>query len=236
MTLSIIIPTLNEAQGIQRTIEVLKSHLYDASSVEIIVVDAGSMDRTVEIVASLVDQVVVHPEFIGVKYLSLRRGAKLAKGDVLLFLDADCWLPKYFDQLVIDAICGSVVGGAFEFRMKGFRLDFKLLEWLNQIRYRIDKKYFGDQALFCSKEAYMKIGGFPDEPLMETAFLCRELLRIGEMKLIKKSVISSTRRFSQKPYKIFIKDFWIWTRFTFNLSVRSYATDYWKENIRRGNE
>ncbi|MEQ9288901.1 MAG: glycosyltransferase [Cyclobacteriaceae bacterium] len=230
--LSIVIPTLNESSRILDTIRLIREHACDSSRYEIVVIDAGSTDGTVALLEQANVRHEVKPAFKGLKYKSLNYGVSLTVGDTLLFLDADCAVPRFFDQLIVDALKRTrAVGGAFEFRSENRSFAFKLIEIINRVRYRLDGHYFGDQGLFCTKEAFEGAGGYPGEPLMEAAHFCRALRKLGKLHLIKQSLTTSSRRFEQGgPAKVFFKDTIIWLRFLAGLDVKKYAPGYWGEN------
>jgi len=232
MDLSVIIPTLNEAAYIERTLDRIKACISNEYHLEIIIVDAGSKDDTIRRVTGKVDQIHQDQSLAGAKYKSLNQGAKLAKGRVMLFLDADTFLPSNFDYHIVDALNQKdVIGGAFEFAMDGEGMVYRIIEWINRIRYRIDRRYFGDQAIFCSKEIFDKIGGYPEEPIMEAAYLCKAMRAVGKLALIKTPILTSARRFEKgNVFRVFIMDTWIWLQFTLGLNIKRYALAYWKEN------
>ena len=170
----------------------------------------------------------------GFKYKSLNVGAGLAEGSFLFFLDADCLVPKGYDELIKKALnMDDVVGGAFEFQIEqgGFMLFWA--QWFNRTRYRITQNYFGDQGVFCRKETYARIGGYPDQPIMEAAFFCRNLRKIGKLKLINSPVISSVRRFEKGVFSVLLKDALIWVQFLIGMDIKKHAKGYWKENKER---
>lgn len=232
MDLSIIIPTLNEADYIETTIERIRACQSGDISIEIIVVDAGSKDSTIDRVAGKVDQIHQDISLAGAKYKSLNKGAELASGSILLFLDADTLLPENFDLSVKAALKGEkIVGGAFEFGFNRNGVVYRIVEWINRIRYRVDQRYFGDQAIFCTKEIFDQEGGYPKEPIMEAAYFCKGLRSIGKLALIKTPVRTSARRFEQgNVYRVFFKDTWIWIQFTLGLNIKRYALAYWQKN------
>ncbi|SMD32385.1 transferase 2, rSAM/selenodomain-associated [Reichenbachiella faecimaris] len=236
MNISIIIPTLNEANYISQTIDRIRANQSKKSDIEIIVVDAGSRDDTVGLVTQKVNQVYEDSSLAGAKYKSLNQGAKLAKGAVLLFLDADTFLPPNFDKYVEEALSQhGVVGGAFEFGFDRKGIIYRMIQWVNRIRYRVDKRYFGDQGIFCSQKVFEQVGGYPNQPIMEAAYLCKALRKLGQLALIKVPIITSTRRFEQgNIFSVFLKDTWIWIQFTLGLNIKRYALAYWKENENGG--
>ncbi|MFY0599014.1 MAG: glycosyltransferase [Cyclobacteriaceae bacterium] len=231
MKISIIIPTLDEETHIERTITAIELDKHP-SEVEIIVIDAGSCDKTVERTLDLGHVLVVEkPEFKGKKYASLNFGASLATGDVLLFLDADTILPRDF-YIKIRGLLDSdsrVVGGAFEHQFDHANFSLWLIQLINRVRYRISRLYYGDQAIFCRKQAFLEVGGFVEAPIMEAAYLCKSLKTIGKLKLIKHSIKTSSRRFvSGGVWKVFLNDTRIWLRDSLGLDNTAEGQRYWE--------
>ncbi|MFY0652181.1 MAG: TIGR04283 family arsenosugar biosynthesis glycosyltransferase [Cyclobacteriaceae bacterium] len=230
--LSIIIPTLNEEGYILKTLDNIHNMLSGNIGYEIIVVDAGSTDQTVSLAQTNDIRIEVRPEFKGCKYKSLNYGAELSKGEALFFLDADSQLPVQFDQFIQNALDTSqYVGGAFEYKSENRSISFQVIELINRLRYRVDGLYFGDQGIFCKRQSFFEVGGYPDEPIMEASFLCRRLKKVGKLKLIKEPLVTSTRRFeTQGKWRVFFNDMIIWMRFIIGISVEEYGAEYWKLN------
>ena len=229
--LSIIIPTLNEANYITNCLRSIKENAIDLHRLEILVIDSGSSDETI----SLIDpdcKVFHHPELKGSKYRTLNQGAFYAQGKILLFLDADTLVPPGFDQLIFDAVADKkTVGGAFEFAFIEKHPLLKAIQLTNRFRYRVRQSYYGDQGVFVKSSALKKVGGFPPVKIMETALLCRKLKSTGRLKLIRKPSKTSARRFIRGGIlKVYLFDMVIWLRAIFGLPIQHHAPDYWKEN------
>ena len=196
MTLSVIVPTLDEAARIGARLRELAVRAVD----EVIVVDGGSHDGTTEIARAQPGvQVVVAPRGRG---RQLNAGARAARGDVLLFLHADTELPEdvraWVERTLADP---SVVAGAFRVRTVadvGRNWLGPLLR-IADIRSHVTRLPYGDQALFVRREAFERVGGFPDEPLMEDVELVRRLRRIGRVVTVPAYVRASGRRFLRHP-------------------------------------
>lgn len=232
MHLSVIIPTLNEEYYIRGTLDALMAGLIKGTECEVIVVDSGSNDKTLEYLKNRRVISVQKPEFKGFKFKSLNYGASLAKGNVLLFLDADSFLMHGFDEQIDKTLRENVVGGAFEYCSENRSFSFRLVQALNRARYRVDQNYFGDQGIFCTKEAFETVGGYPEEPIMEAAYFCKKLRSLGKLKLIKLPLITSSRRFEKGGiWRVFFKDTWIWIQFLLGLDISRYASKYWQENL-----
>lgn len=232
--ISIIIPTLNEFHFLSRAIEDLIEKADHPESLQIIIVDAGSTDGTLESIKDNKVSTFSKPDFKLKKYESLNFGIQKTEGDILLFLDADTILPKHFDLLIAKKMKASeVVGGAFEFAFENPDWKFKVIEFFNRIRYRFSQLYYGDQAVFCRRDIATKVDGFPKKLLMESAYFCQILKQEGKLELIKSPIRTSKRRFQQHGFfKVCWFDFTMWVRFLLHLSVDEYGEKYWSVNLK----
>uniref|UniRef100_A0A7C3VKT7 4,4'-diaponeurosporenoate glycosyltransferase n=1 Tax=Planktothricoides sp. SpSt-374 TaxID=2282167 RepID=A0A7C3VKT7_9CYAN len=189
--ISIVVPTLNEAAIIKETISQVKKSGRD-TLVEIIVVDGGSRDATMEIASSGGAKVIGSA---GGRACQMNAGAKVAAGDVLLFLHADTRLPDRFDVLVRQTLAtAGVVAGAFELKIDapgwGLRLVEKGVNW----RSRLLAMPYGDQAIFLPASVFWQLGGFRELPIMEDFELVLRLRRLGLMGIAPAPVVTSARR------------------------------------------
>ena len=191
--LSIIVPALNEEAGIAATLRELAT--VRAHGAEVIVVDGGSRDRTVELARPLCDRLIKAPRG---RAAQMNAGASAARGDVLLFLHADTRLPAEADRLVLDGLAASGRGwGRFDVRIEGRHPLFPLIAATMNLRSRLTGIATGDQAMFVEKTAFAAIGGFPDIPLMEDIVLSRRLKRLGRPLCLTARVSTSGRRWEQ---------------------------------------
>ncbi|GAB4244348.1 MAG: TIGR04283 family arsenosugar biosynthesis glycosyltransferase [Ekhidna sp.] len=233
--ISIVIPTLNEASFLTSTIVHLFDMAHSQQQFEVLVIDAGSTDGTLASIKNLGVSMYHRPAFKLKKYQSLNFGIQKARGDILLFLDADTLLPRNFDEMILTKLENpNIVGGAFSMRFDQSDWKLRILAMLNRVRYTIWKNFYGDQAIFCRKEAALTAGGFP-ESLMEASFFCQKLKAHGTMALISKPVTTSSRRFFQYGFfKVFWFDFRMWIRFNLGMEIHSFAHEYWKSNLENG--
>ena len=231
--ISIIIPTLNEEGVLSSTINHTLNAISDKEKLEIIIVDAGSQDNTLSSIEQLPVQSFVKPEFKLKKYKSLNYGAAKATGELILFLDADTLLPHNFDLLIQEELQNkNVFAGAFEFSFQKPDWKLHLLSIVNRIRYRFGNIFYGDQAIWIKREAFNSFGGFPEQPLMETAYFCKALKKHGRLSLIKKPIRTSPRRFQQYGFfAVSWFDLNMFIRFKLGLSVSDYAQKYWSKNL-----
>lgn len=186
--ISIIIPALNEAQTIAATLARLK----DENNLEVIVVDGGSQDDTVDLAASCGAKVV---QSNPCKAVQMNAGASTATGDVLVFLHADTLLPGRFKKHILAALNqDGVAAGAFRLTIDSTTAGIRFIERITYLRSRYLQMPYGDQALFMRKALFEDIGGFPQMPIMEDFILIRRLKRKGKIVLLPESVMTSPRR------------------------------------------
>ena len=234
MLISIVIPTLNEAEQLNAIIAHTKRQAFAPAELEIMVVDAGSTDGTLSTINDNHILQFCKPEYALKKYKSLNYGVEQATSDILLFLDADTLLPKHFDLSIKEALTHThVVGGAFEFSFQKPDWKLRLLTLINRIRYRFGNIYYGDQAIFARRQTLVEIGGVPEEALMEAAYLCRSLRKRGKLKLIKPGIETSPRRFNEYGFfKVAWFDINMFIRFNLGLPVSGFANKYWSKNLK----
>ena len=193
MQLSIILPALNEAEAIANTLAPLQS--VRAHGVEVILVDGGSSDRTRDIAAPLVDRVIDSERG---RAKQMNAGAAVASGDALLFLHADSILPDDGDIQIAQAfIDPRFQWGRFDVSIHGMHVMFPVIAWFMNHRSRSTGIATGDQGIFVTRNAFMKIGGFPDQPLMEDVEICKRLKKISPPACIAKKIITSGRRWEK---------------------------------------
>ncbi|MDF9407650.1 TIGR04283 family arsenosugar biosynthesis glycosyltransferase [Pelotomaculum isophthalicicum JI] len=186
--ISIIIPTYNESKTINETIEHLRH--WD-NILEIIAVDGGSSDGTARLVSPEV-KLINAP--MG-RASQMNAGARLASGEVLLFLHSDTRLPRDFPQQLDQALSDSgVVGGAFKMKIDHPGLFFYLTSLGSNLRAAVTGIYFGDQTIFVRQDVFHKIGGFPSIELMEDWEFSKSMRRVGKTLLLPGPVITSARR------------------------------------------
>lgn len=190
--ISIIIPTFNEAQTITCLLRSLarQQRINDA---EVIIVDGGSEDATRDNVAGFPFARVIQAERGLMKQLDA--GAKAASAPVLWFLHADSTIPR---QSSIDAILellqdSNVLGGCFEFRLRGDDLFYAVISFLVNMRTRLFNRVYGDQGIFCHRDAYMAVGGLLSGHACEDADLYIRLSKKGQMRLLHHTVETSAR-------------------------------------------
>ncbi len=191
--LSIIVPTLNEAHGIEAALARLQA--WRAAGVEVIVVDGGSTDDTVVRAARLADRVLVHGPG---RARQQNRGAQASRGALLLFLHADTILPDAaLDALRGYACAATPLWGRFDVRLAGRHVFLRVIERCMSWRSRITGICTGDQAMFVSRVLFEAVGGFPDLPLMEDVALSALLRRRRWPRCLHDRAVTSSRRWER---------------------------------------
>ena len=195
--ISVIIPTLNEADNIVDTLK----HVQSGENLEIIVVDGGSTDNTVRLAKDMGATVI--QTAIG-RARQMNAGAAAASASLLLFLHADTRLPKKFDlhiRRAMDEV--GVAAGSFELRVDSPIRTFRVIERLANWRSRRMQMPYGDQAIFVSASLFQETGGFRHILIMEDFDLMRRLVKKGRIITLPIAVYTSPRRWMQAGiYKI----------------------------------
>jgi rSAM/selenodomain-associated transferase 2 len=192
--LSVVVPALNEAEGIVATLAPLQE--LRAAGHQVILADGGSRDATVDLARPLVDRVVTGARG---RARQMNAGAAEAREAILLFLHADTLLPAGADRVVLEGLAESGrIWGRFDVRLSGTHPLLRMVEWLINCRSRLSGIATGDQAIFVRREVLDLVGGFPDIPLMEDVALCRRLKRLGRPLCLVSQVVTSSRRWEER--------------------------------------
>eukprot|EP00741_Cyanophora_paradoxa_P004071 tig00000767_g3953.t1 len=214
--LSVIVPCLNEEKNIERTLREARSRAARRDGIEFIVVDGGSSDRTVAVARRCGAQVLTLPPGAPRgRGSQLNFGGSAARGSSVLFLHADTVLPPRWDEDVERALQErSVIVGAFELGIRDdetgsgpapappkpsplFSLGLRGVELAANLRSRLLRMPYGDQALFLRRSTFVEGGGFPKQPLMEDFELVRRLRRRGNVHIVPRKVETSARRWQK---------------------------------------
>lgn len=192
MKISVIIPTLNEAKILRGTLQRLRKGI----NLEIIVVDGGSQDDTVSIAKEYTKNVFLSSPG---RALQMNEGARHAEGDILLFLHADSHISAGGIGKIIPAVIGlPAVGGAFQLAFDTRNVVIRLVGWFANLRARLTRVPYGDQGIFITKNAFQKIGGYPDLPIMEDVELAVRMKKEGKIALLQEKIFTSPRRWEKE--------------------------------------
>lgn len=188
-SVSIIVPVLNESSCIVKSIERITR---DFPGCELIVVDGGSSDNTVELASRYAKVVTSEPG----RALQMNTGAVAASAKVLWFIHADVEVDACALHQIREALENEeVVGGGLSLRFDKRSLGLLYLSWSSNLRAKYFHWIFGDQSLFVRRSVFEAIGQFPDLPIFEDMELSRRLHRSGKLVLVRATSRASARRF-----------------------------------------
>jgi rSAM/selenodomain-associated transferase 2 len=191
MKVSIIIPTYNEAKNIEKLIRFLITN-GNSSIADIIVVDGGSQDNTIE-VAKFAGAFAVLSPTMG-RAAQMNHGARISKGEVLYFIHADCFPPKTFIKDVEQAIEKGYDFGRYRTRFDSEKTILKINAWFT--RFDLFVCMGGDQTLFIKKWLFEECKGFKEEmKIMEEYEFCDRAKKIGKYKILKGEALISARKY-----------------------------------------
>ena len=193
-SLSVIVPVLNEAAQIEQVLRGLAAAR--SQGVEVIVVDGGSTDDTVQLAAPYADHLLHSPKG---RARQMNAGAEVAHRDVLLFLHADTLLPEAaFDLLIVELKQTQRAWGRFDVRIAGRSPMFRLISAMMNLRSRLTGIATGDQAIFVRRADFDAVGGFPDQDLMEDIEISRRLKYHSRPLCLRGPAITSGRRWEAR--------------------------------------
>jgi len=221
--ISIIVPVLNEAQGISESLAALAP--LRARGHEVIVVDGGSSDKTPDLARRAADRVASAPRG---RASQMNAGAALARGEVLVFLHADTRLPEGAGERILQGLAASGrAWGRFDVRIEGASVFLPVIAFFMNQRSRATGIATGDQAIFVRREAFRRAGGFPPLELMEDIALTRSLKRVSRPLCLAEKAVTSGRRWERHGVlrTVFLMG-WLRLAFFFGAAPASLARFY----------
>jgi len=225
--LSVIIPTLDEEAVVGGVLADLESLTV---SREVLVVDGGSNDMTVDVARAAAARVLTSERGRG---RQLRAGAEAARAPLLLFLHADSRLDGEAIALLDEvAIARPPCAMAFRLRIDARGFSYRLIERGANLRTRLAKLPYGDQGLLVRREDYARAGGYPDIPLMEDVELVRALQRVTPVHLLGAAVTVSARRWRREgPLRRSLRNWILLARFLAGTPAEKLAASYQPESV-----
>ncbi len=218
---SISIPARNDAAALARTLGHL-AHVAHPGKSEIIVAAAGDREATERAVAG---QARLLWPAGSTRAALMNAGAAAARGDVLFFLHADSFPPPRALTLIEEALSDPhVVGGAFEHLFDEPSVSLRLITYINRVRYRLTRNYYGDQGIFVRASVFRELGGYKDLQIMEDLDLAQRLKRRGRSILVREPLRTSGRRFlARGPWRTFFFIVWLLALHTLGRDTQRYA-------------
>jgi rSAM/selenodomain-associated transferase 2 len=189
---SIIVPVYNEEVILSREMNYFKKL---ASWSELIFVDGGSSDKTVEI-ASKYSQVIFNKKN---RASQMNVGAKRARGNILLFLHADTQLSQdALAHMETAIVKNNYIGGCFRQVYDASGIIFKWIAWTGNMRARLLNVFYGDQGIFVRRDVFEKLGGFPLVQVGEDVLLSNKMRHLGKTKVLSNPILCSARRWKKQ--------------------------------------
>jgi glycosyltransferase involved in cell wall biosynthesis len=193
-TVSAIVPALDEGAWIEASLRSLR----EGGVAEVIAVDGGSADGTVEAARPLADRVLAAT---GGLFAQLDAGAREARGDVLLFHYADVVFPRGGVRAIARALEDpAVAGGAFSLALGSERARYRVVAFLANARNRLGVGPFGDQSIFARADAFRRLGGFSEGATLPDLDLVRRLRVEGRFRILDERVLASVRRWERSGF------------------------------------
>ena len=191
-TVSVIVPVRNEADHLAETLAGLRDALQEGD--ELIVVDGGSTDASVDIARQGADRVILSAPG---RARQMNAGARQARGDWLWFVHADTRLNRSHRQ-ALAALSAQGRWGRFDVRLSGRRILFRVIGAMINLRSRLSGIATGDQGIFVRQDIFAALGGYPDQPLMEDIALSRLLKRQARPCCLRPALVTSSRRWEAR--------------------------------------
>jgi len=190
MAISIIVPVLNEAANLRPSLAQLRG---SSPKAEIIVVDGGSTDDSVQIARELADAVLEsHPG----RAVQMNIGARTANGDILWFVHADSSVSSSLPIAIETALADpNVAGGCFRLRLESPKLIYRIRDAIGNFLVDFTGIALGDRGFFCRRNVFLAVGGYPEIPILEDAEFYQKLQRLGRVVQLRDKIGSSVRRY-----------------------------------------
>ena len=188
--ISIIIPTLNEKETIEKLLSTLDENAFDKDLLEIIIVDGGSSDGTIKILEQRTEIILLKSKKGRAKQLNT--GAAAAQGSILYFIHADSLPPKHFDSMIINEVKNGNFAGCFRLKFDSKHWWLILAGWFTRFNWSICRG--GDQSLFITKALFHQLGGYDESfEIYEDNVLINQLYKKKQFVVIPAHITTSAR-------------------------------------------
>jgi len=222
--ISIIVPVLNEGTQVRRFLEHLRERAPEAELILVNAINAQDMPASS---FELCDRVLTSHRG---RAAQMNAGAAAAAGDVLWFVHADCEVPHG----CLDEIRGALqdrqlVGGCFRIRFPRRELIYRVSDAAGNFAVELFGRCYGDHGIFCWREAFAAVGGYPDLPLLEDAEFYRLLRERGQTRQLPGTIIASPRRYEEiGPYRLTASYLLLSTLYLFRVPIPILAKIYYR--------
>ena len=229
MKISIIIPVLNEQKNSENIIKHLRENANKENIKEIIFVDGGSIDKTVEVITKYPEVILIKSE--RGRAIQMNSGAKKASGDILYFLHCDSFPPKHFDTFMIQSVLKGYSSGCFKMKFDSNHIVLKISEWFTKFNSKSCRG--GDQSLFVTKKVFQNLKGFNEDFVIyeDNEFIFR-LYKETKFTVIQKNIITSSRRYRENGFfKLQFHFMIIHVLYRLKIFNQTQIVTYYKRNI-----
>ena len=192
MKISVIIPVLNEEISIAKLLEYLLEIQNSKFTKEIIIVDGGSTDATLEVLKTYPTIKVIHSQ--KGRAVQMNAGAKSATSEILYFLHCDTFPPKDFDAEISAKVENSYHSGCFKMKFDSNHIVLKVSQWFTQFNHKSCRG--GDQSLFVERNLFERLNGFNENlTIYEDIEFISRLYKNSTFTVIQKTVVTSARKY-----------------------------------------
>ena len=198
LDISIIVPVLDEGDRLQPFLEHLRER---APSAEVILVNATGSQSVSTSVAEMCNRVLTAARG---RAAQMNAGASVASGDLLWFVHADCEVPHgCLEEIRRTLEDRQVVGGCFRIHFPRRELIYRVSDAGGNLAVDLFGRCYGDHGIYCRREDFFAVGGYPDLPVLEDAELYRLLRQRGRTRQLASSMVPSPRRYEEiGPYRL----------------------------------